>query len=107
MSADGALGRPEHGARIVVRLAPDGALDATYEVVLASPERAWTTSATVKESDGQVELLACSTEPGPPSWLTQAAHALLRSAWQRRRAGHVWPRRLARWRPAPDGAADA
>jgi hypothetical protein len=103
MSADGALGRPEHGARIVVRLVSGSAADAGYEVVLAAPVVTWSASATVRESDGQVELGGYAPEPPPPAWLMQAAHALLRSAWQRRRAGHPWPRRLARWRPAPDG----
>jgi hypothetical protein len=105
MSVDGALGRPEHGARIVVRLVSGSAVDAAYEVVLAAPVVTWSTSATVREGDGQVELGGFAPEPPPPAWLTQAAHALLRSAWQRRRAGNAWPRRLARWRPAPDGPA--
>jgi hypothetical protein len=107
MSADGALGRPEHGARIVLRLMSGSAVDAAYEVVLAAPAHTWSTSASVRESDGHVELSGYSPEPAPPGWLTQAAHAVLRSAWQRRRAGNAWPRRLARWRPAPDGPSDA
>ncbi len=106
MSADGALGRPEHGARLVVRLLSGAAADAVYEVVLAGPERRWVANATVRETEGQVELGAYAPEPAPPAWLAQAAHALLRSAWQRRRAGNPWPRRLARWRPAPDGSAE-
>src|SRR5687767_12886623 len=74
MSADGALGRPEHGARIVVRLVSGSAADAAYEVVLAAPVVTWSTSATVRESDGQVELGSYAPEPPPPVWLTQAAH---------------------------------
>jgi hypothetical protein len=105
MSADGALGRPEHGARLVVRLLSGEATDAEYDVLLVAPEQQWTARATVRESDGQVEPGVYAPEPPPPPWLVQGAHALLRSAWQRRRAGNPWPRRLARWRPAPDGSA--
>ena len=103
---EGALGRPEHGARIVVRLMPGDPASATYGVTLSMAEVTWQGSAVVREADGQVEAGPWSPLD-PPGWLGQAAHALLRSAWQRRRAGNAWPRRLARWRPSPEAASEA
>jgi hypothetical protein len=103
---EGALGRPEHGARIVVRLMPGDPENAAYDVTLSIAELTWQGSAVVRGVDGQVEQGPWAPLD-PPSWLTQAAHTLLRSAWQRRRAGNAWPRRLARWRPSPEAASEA
>lgn len=75
---------------------------ALYAVVLATTTAEWETDAHVQELDGRVDLGAWRGALEPPAWLVQAAHALLRSAWQRKRAGQPWPRRLARWRPSPD-----
>jgi hypothetical protein len=95
--------RPEQGARLTVRLVGGAADPAEYSVRLATAAALWDGRASVRESDGQVDAKWDALEP-PPAWLIQAAHALLRAAWQRRRAGHPWPRRLTRWRPGPDEA---
>jgi hypothetical protein len=95
--------RPEQGARLLVRLIDQTEGAATYAVALATRGAAWEGQACVRESEGAVDVSAW-TPAAPPAWLAQGMHALLRSAWQRRRAGHPWPRRLARWRPSPDEA---
>ncbi len=101
------LTSPEHGGRLLARLRTDAQprAGAAYAVVLSTESSSWETHAVVQELDGRVELGAWSGDEAPPAWLVQAAHALLRGAWQRKRAGHPWPRRLARWRPAP-GASE-
>lgn len=96
------LERPEHGGRLLARLVEAGTDGAVYEVHLATASASVQGRASVQEGDGRVEVASWQTSAAPPSWLVQAAHALLRSAWQRRRAGHPWPRRLARWRPSPE-----
>jgi len=96
--------RPAFGARLLVKLEPGGSSDAVYGVSVTTAAAAWAGKATVLESDGSVTL-GETLGAELPAWLGQALHALLRSAWQRRRAGHPWPRRLARWRPDP-GAGD-
>jgi hypothetical protein len=97
--------RPEHGARVTVRLAAIDATKADYSVALATAGGSWQARASVVELDGEVALAPWEAAGAPPEWLVQAARAVLRSAWQRRRAGHVWPRRLARWRPSPEPGA--
>jgi hypothetical protein len=94
---------PEHGGRLLARLHTGEQVqaNAAYTVMLATESSTWETLAVVHELDGRVEPGAWSGAEPPPGWLVQAAHALLRGAWQRKRAGHPWPRRLARWRPAP------
>lgn len=96
--------RPEHGARLLVRLEIADAVQADYSVSLATAAASWRGRASVGELEGQVVVAAWEPAGAPPEWLLQAMRALLRSAWQRRRAGHPWPRRLARWRPSPADA---
>jgi hypothetical protein len=97
---DEVLDRPAHGARLVARIDPASGADGAYEVAVSTAEGVWQGRATVRADDGEVAFSAWeSGEPVP--WLVAALHALLRSAWQRRRSGEPWPRRLARWRPAP------
>jgi hypothetical protein len=98
--------RPAFGARLLVKLDLTPSTDASYAVAVTTAERAWEGAATVREADGEVTFLEALGDELPP-WLAQALRALLRSAWQRRRAGHPWPRRLARWRPDPGAAEGA
>jgi hypothetical protein len=94
------LARPAFGARLLVKLESGSASDALYAATVTTGEQAWGGKASVGEADGEVSLGDTLSGELPP-WLAQALRALLRSAWQRRRAGHPWPRRLARWRPEP------
>jgi hypothetical protein len=98
--------RPEHGGRLLARMQELRGDTAVYTITVATPGESWEAFANVTELDGRIDASPWVPQSLPPSWLVQATHALLRSAWQRRRAGHPWPRRLARWRPAP-GEADA
>jgi hypothetical protein len=98
------LERPEHGGRLLARLLEAGTDEAVYAVAIANSAATWTGRARVTHADGRVDAFEWQPSDTPPSWLTQATHALLRSAWQRCRAGHPWPRRLARWRPSPEEA---
>ena len=100
------LPRPAFGARLLVKLVPGEASDAVYAVAVTTAAHAWSGQATVREADGDVGL-GVGLGEDLPAWLAQALRALLRSAWQRRRAGHPWPRRLARWRPDPGAAEQA
>ncbi|HWP06049.1 MAG TPA: hypothetical protein VNN72_09915 [Polyangiaceae bacterium] len=103
---DEVLDRPAHGARLVVRIDPASGADGLYAVAVSTSDGVWQGRATVRAEGGAVELGAWESGE-PASWLMAALHALLRSAWQRRKSGEPWPRRLARWRPAPAGAEDA
>jgi len=99
--SDEAASRPAHGARLVVKLVDSTATAAgVYALALSTPEGEWSGTATVGLEEGTV---AFSSWVGgePASWVVAALRALLRSAWQKRRAGEPWPRRLARWRPTP------
>jgi len=69
---------------------------------LADARASWIGRAKVAESDGQVSFEPWHGELELPDWLAEGARVLLRAAWQKRRAGETWPRRLARWRPEPD-----
>lgn len=100
------LPRPAFGARLLVKLVPGGATDAVYSVAVTTASQAWTGEAAVRDADGDVAVGGALGED-LPAWLAQALRALLRSAWQRRRAGHPWPRRLARWRPEPGAGESA
>ena len=79
---------------------------ATYALVVSTTDGEWKGSATVREADGDVAFGAWASDD-PPSWTVAALRALLRSAWQRRRTGEPWPRRLARWRPTPAPGAES
>lgn len=98
--SDDVLERPAHGARLLVRLDPASGADARYTLAVSTAEGEWRGSATVRAEDGEIAFSAWGSGE-PASWLVTALRALLRSAWQRRRTGEPWPRRLARWRPAP------
>ena len=101
--SDEGLVRPAHGVRLIVKLCPGSHAGGEYALALATPDADWQGAASVGD-DGTVRFGAWPLAE-PPDWVVQAARSLLRAAWQRRRAGHPWPRRLARWRPAP-GAGD-
>jgi len=104
--SDEASARPSHGARLIARLDPGAVSAATYALVISTTEGEWTGTATVPVEDGEVVFGAWANDD-PPSWTVAALRALLRSAWQRRRTGEPWPRRLARWRPAPSGSSES
>jgi hypothetical protein len=101
--SDEAAARPANGVRLVVKLDPTATTEGVYTLAAGALEGEWQGTATVGVEGGTV---AFSGWVGgePPSWVLAALRALLRLAWQRRRAGEPWPRRLSRWRPAPSTA---
>lgn len=104
--SDEVLDGPAYGARLVIKLDPASGEEGGYALSVTTAAGAWHGSATVRAEDGEVVFGAWENgEPGP--WLVTALHALLRLGWQRKRAGEPWPRRLARWRPAPAGSEGA
>jgi hypothetical protein len=104
--SDDASSSSAHGARLVARLDSGAAADATYALIVSADGGEWTGIARVRAEDGDVGFGAWADD-GPPSWTVVALRALLRSAWQKRRAGEPWPRRLARWRPTPAPSAES
>lgn len=93
--------RPEFGGRLLAKWTSEDGTGVVYAVGVADPSGAWMSTATVADEDGAIVFAPWS--PGaPPEWLEHALHAMLRSVWQGRRAGLAWPRRLSRWRPAPE-----
>jgi hypothetical protein len=92
------------GIRITARLTTSSEAGASYDVALLCEEGDFTVTATLDSPDGVVTLGSWERVE-PPSALVQPVRALLRSAWQRRRSGHAWPRRLARWRPRNEADA--
>ena len=55
----------------------------------------------VSVADGEVSWQSWSGSGEPPQWLCRYLHSALRSAW-RAHAEEGWPRRVTRWRDAPD-----
>jgi hypothetical protein len=100
---DEAITRPSHGGRLQAKLAATGPAGAEYRLSVSDSTASFSGRARVAESDGEVSFDPWSEEP--PAWLRDGARVLLRAAWQRRRAGESWPRRLSRWRPGPESGA--
>jgi hypothetical protein len=86
-----------------VKLDPTATAEGVYALAVSTAEGEWSGSASVGFEEGAVTFSGW-VGGEPASWVVAALRALLRSAWQRRRAGEPWPRRLARWRPAPPPA---
>jgi hypothetical protein len=97
--------QPESGGRLEARLAASDASGARFSVELSSPAGAWTSEVSVAAADGEVSWQSWSGGTAgagePPAWLCHYLRAALRSAW-RARAEDGWPRRLTRWREAPE-----
>ena len=92
------------GGRFSLQLAAHDGQGARFELVLSTAEARWQTNAEVAASDGAVVLAGWDVPTEPPAWLVAYARAALRSAW-RQHAEHGWPRRLTRWRDAPERSA--
>jgi hypothetical protein len=89
--------RPTNGVRFELRLAGEPAARAVYEVELALSGAAFAGSAAIEPESGQV-VFAWQAEP--PAWCESAVRAQLRTLYRERATGY--PRRVTRWRPAPD-----
>ncbi|HTM44555.1 MAG TPA: hypothetical protein VL137_06345 [Polyangiaceae bacterium] len=72
---------------------------AQYDVELFEPEHSWSGRAEVSLSAGAVEFGGFSSQP--PQWLSDLARTALRTLFRNHQT-EGWPRRIARWRPAPN-----
>jgi hypothetical protein len=88
--------RPTHGVRFELRLLPEDAAAARYEIELALAQTSFAGSAAIEGDSGQI---AFAWTDEPPEWCVTAVRAQLRTLYRERAAGY--PRRVTRWRPEP------
>jgi hypothetical protein len=93
--------QPDHGGRFALRLIETNSEQAHFEAALTTSEGSWETDVTVQLGDGSVAWKHRETAALPPEWLLDGARAALRTAW-RQHQEQGWPRRITRWRAAPD-----
>jgi hypothetical protein len=97
--------QPDAGGRFEALLIAQDESGARFRVELATSAGLWTSEAAVSAQAGEVQWRTWSGTPDtlgePPEWLCRYLRATLRAAW-RGRAEDGWPRRLTRWRDAPD-----
>jgi hypothetical protein len=87
------------GVRFELRLTGEEQGRASYGIDLGLPDRKVAGSATIEPGSGGIEF-AWHGDP-PPAWCESAVRAQLRTMFRERASGY--PRRVTRWRPAPDG----
>lgn len=86
--------------RLNLRLEPGADPKVRYRAELSIESQSWQGSVEV-DAEGAVRFEV----PGqPPAWLCQATSAILRAEWRNRRGADAtpWPRRITRWRLAPE-----
>jgi hypothetical protein len=96
--------QPDTGGRFEVLLLSQDANGARFRVELSTNAGVWSNEALVSQASGEVEWGAWVTAADsvtPPEWLSKYLRAGLRAAW-RAHSEDGWPRRLTRWRDAPD-----
>jgi hypothetical protein len=94
--------QPDTGGRFAAVLIAEDASGARFRVELSTSAGEWSSEASVSASAGEVQWGAWSGSfPEPPDWLCRYLRAALRAAW-RAHPEEGWPRRLTRWRDAPD-----
>lgn len=86
------------GVRFELRLTGEERGRTAYSVELSLPERVLGGSATIEPDSGAVEFV---WREAPPVWCETVVRAQLRTLFRERASGY--PRRVTRWRPAPDG----
>jgi len=89
------------GGRFTARLLAEETDRARFVLELSTPEGAWSSEAAVSLATGEVTWQGWTGSGEPPEWLAHYARSALRSAW-RAHADEGWPRRLTRWRGAPE-----
>jgi hypothetical protein len=93
--------QPESGGRLEARLSTSDASGARYTVELSTAAGTWSSEVLVSLASGEVSWQSWSGPGEPPDWLCRYLRSALRSAW-RSHAEDGWPRRMTRWREAPD-----
>ena len=71
---------------------------AHYDVALALVDATHQGTATIEPEAGRVEF---EWQTAPPPWCETTIRAQLRTLYRERASGY--PRRVTRWRPAPEG----
>lgn len=96
--------RTETGGRLILRLVQVTGAAAEYSTTLSTPDSEWYGVSRVALTDGRVDFSPERADTGPPEWLVDAMRAALRVAWRAaQQPGAHFPRRIQRWRPAPEG----
>lgn len=93
--------QPESGGRLEARLSSSDASGARFAVELSTPAGVWTADVHVSLAGGEVTWQSWSGTGEPPEWLCRYLRSTLRTAW-RAHGDDGWPRRMTRWREAPD-----
>jgi hypothetical protein len=88
------------GVRFELRLSNAAEGRAHYEVELQVRDTRHQGTATIEPEAGRV---AFDWQSAPPDWCEGTVRAQLRTLYRERASGY--PRRVTRWRPAPEGAA--
>jgi hypothetical protein len=86
--------------RFELRLRTEAEGRAAYDVELELPDARHRGTATIEPLAGKVLF---DWQSAPPGWCENAVRAQLRTLYRERASGY--PRRVTRWRPAPEGAA--
>lgn len=87
------------GVKFELRLRREAEGRAQYEVELQLPAARHEGTATIEPEAGRV---AFEWQSAPPDWCENTVRAQLRTLYRERASGY--PRRVTRWRPAPEGA---
>jgi hypothetical protein len=88
------------GVKFELRLRHEAEGRTHYDVELKLPEAHHEGTATIEPEAGRV---AFEWQTAPPDWCENTVRAQLRTLYRERASGY--PRRVTRWRPAPEGAA--
>ena len=87
------------GVKFELRLRQEAGGPTQYDVELKLPEARHEGIATIEPEAGRV---AFEWRTPPPDWSENVVRAQLRTLYRERASGY--PRRVTRWRPAPEGA---
>lgn len=98
--------QPEQGARFVLVRQSADQTTATYEASLYQADVCYTSAIALSLEQkeplwGDVEVTP-EDAPALPAWVTKHANALLRQCTNQARKNGTWPRRIRRWRDAPN-----
>lgn len=91
----------DHGMRFELRLRSAEATSAHYDVTLQQPDGVRDGSASIGVDGVQLEFAGAPL----PEWCLQQLRATLRMVQRDAAKSGNYPRRLARWRPAPDAGS--
>ncbi len=94
--------RPDHGGRVELKLTRASEAGAVYRAEWSTPAGKW--HGTVTASDRHAEARPDDSPTPPPDWLVAWSAALLKTTGRTvmRMPDARWPRRLTRWRAAPE-----